>query len=273
MPYPSDRPNIGLLFSSIADSYDRGFVDNPFALANRARFRKVVEGRLPRKGVSVLDFGCGTGDDALYFAQKNHHVVACDISERMIQIARDKAGATGRDVTFVLGDETCLTGCGRGAFRLAYADFGSLNFVDDLRRVCAAIHDLLEPGGFLVASVQNRFCIQESFYLLATGRFRGVCRRWAGRSVAPGSNGVKFPIHYYSPTGLARALKRLYRVDGLHAVGACSFGSFLYGRVPTRIQGLQSVLSGLEDTASRVPLARYALACIGDFFIVELRAR
>jgi SAM-dependent methyltransferase len=52
----------------------------------------------------VLDVGCGTGTDAVYFASKGFIVTAIDISQEAIKIAREKAEKAGVEVNFIAGD-------------------------------------------------------------------------------------------------------------------------------------------------------------------------
>jgi cyclopropane fatty-acyl-phospholipid synthase-like methyltransferase len=42
-------------------------------------------------GRSVLDVGCGTGDNAIYLAQKQFHVVGIDAAQSAIKIAKQRA--------------------------------------------------------------------------------------------------------------------------------------------------------------------------------------
>ena len=53
---------------------------------------------------SVLDVGCGTGTDAIYFASKGANVTAIDISREAIRIAGGKAEKAGVKVNFMSGD-------------------------------------------------------------------------------------------------------------------------------------------------------------------------
>ena len=54
-----------------------------------------------RPDMEVLELGCGTGSTALAHAPYVKHILATDLSTRMIEIARDKAKAAGIDnVTF-----------------------------------------------------------------------------------------------------------------------------------------------------------------------------
>ncbi len=53
---------------------------------------------------SVLDVGCGTGDNALYLASRGHDVVGIDFAAGAVKQAVEKARARGLPAIFVVGD-------------------------------------------------------------------------------------------------------------------------------------------------------------------------
>jgi SAM-dependent methyltransferase len=55
-------------------------------------------------GSSVLEFGCGTGTNAIALAQRGYQVTAVDIVEQAIKIARKKARTAAVDVDFRVAD-------------------------------------------------------------------------------------------------------------------------------------------------------------------------
>jgi cyclopropane fatty-acyl-phospholipid synthase-like methyltransferase len=57
---------------------------------------------------SVLDVGCGTGENALYFASKGCKVTGIDFLEEAIQRAKRKAAERGLSVNFLVKDATDL---------------------------------------------------------------------------------------------------------------------------------------------------------------------
>ena len=57
---------------------------------------------------SVLDAGCGTGDNALFFASRGHKVTGIDFLEEPIQRAKRKATERGLSVTFLVKDALTL---------------------------------------------------------------------------------------------------------------------------------------------------------------------
>ncbi|MGZ4902783.1 MAG: class I SAM-dependent methyltransferase, partial [Halobacteriota archaeon] len=62
---------------------------------------------------SVLDVGCGTGENALYLAERGHEVWGVDFTPRAIEKARDKAAQRHLNVTFLVGDALQLGALGR----------------------------------------------------------------------------------------------------------------------------------------------------------------
>ena len=55
---------------------------------------------------SVLDAGCGTGENALYFAGRGHKVTGIDYLEEPIRRAKRKAEERGISATFLVQDAT-----------------------------------------------------------------------------------------------------------------------------------------------------------------------
>jgi ubiquinone/menaquinone biosynthesis C-methylase UbiE len=63
-------------------------------------FQKVF----PKKGLKILDVGCGTGELSLLFVEMGHEVTGIDISRKMLEIAKAKAETCGANITFEEGD-------------------------------------------------------------------------------------------------------------------------------------------------------------------------
>lgn len=78
------------------DSYDKGAIDFAkrfevvFNLAKESSFDQFVS-LLP--GKRVLDLGCGSGEHALYLQNLGCTVTAIDLSESMVQLAKEKGVA------------------------------------------------------------------------------------------------------------------------------------------------------------------------------------
>jgi SAM-dependent methyltransferase len=72
--------------------------------------------RLAEEGAiagSVIDVGCGTGENALFLADRGHEVTGLDASPTAIARAREKAAARRSSATFLVADALELPGLGR----------------------------------------------------------------------------------------------------------------------------------------------------------------
>jgi SAM-dependent methyltransferase len=96
---------------------------------------------------SVLDVGCGTGEHALYLAQRGHEVWGIDSSPTAIQKARDKAASSGVTATFHVADALHLEALGR-TFEMVI-DSGLFHvFSDEARRLfVTSLAQVLQLGG------------------------------------------------------------------------------------------------------------------------------
>jgi demethylmenaquinone methyltransferase/2-methoxy-6-polyprenyl-1,4-benzoquinol methylase len=102
-------------------------------------------------GDSVLDVCCGTGDLAFELAGRvapGGHVVGCDFSEQMLDLAREKAAARGAAVRFEWADALQLP-YDAGRFDAVTVGFGVRNFADRDRGL-REMARVLKPGGRLV---------------------------------------------------------------------------------------------------------------------------
>ena len=66
----------------------------------RRAWRDLLAAWLPKAPAAVLDVGCGTGSLSVLMSELGHAVTGIDLSPEMIRIARAKADAHGRAVTF-----------------------------------------------------------------------------------------------------------------------------------------------------------------------------
>lgn len=99
---------------------------------------------------SVLDVGCGTGENALFFAARGHTVTGIDFLEQPLQLARQKAAERGIAAEFVQLDVLELEQLGRTFDNVL--DCGLFHGLSDQDRAryVAALQTTLRVGGQLV---------------------------------------------------------------------------------------------------------------------------
>jgi SAM-dependent methyltransferase len=91
----------------------------------------------------VLDIGCGTGELAVFLAERGHRVIGVDLSAPGIARANDSIAGRDLDLTFVVGDATRLseldvrprTVVDSGLLH-SLDEAGQRAFVDGLREIC-----------------------------------------------------------------------------------------------------------------------------------------
>ena len=102
------------------------------------------------QGLSVLDIGCGSGDNAIYLAQKGHKVTGIDSSKSAISAARQRASASNVKIAFHVTDALNLSSLNE-AFDTVI-DYGLYhNFRDkDISAYITSLSQVLSTGGQLV---------------------------------------------------------------------------------------------------------------------------
>jgi ubiquinone/menaquinone biosynthesis C-methylase UbiE len=145
-------------------------------LDDEAAYQKKLEmtRALLTPGSRVIEFGCGTGTTALHHAPFAQHILATDISEKMIEIAWSKAQEQGiENVTFEVGglDNPDLAG---QQFDMVMMH-SLLHLLRNPGAGIAKAHDLLKSGGYFVSSTA---CLSGTMRLLqpflAIGRLFGA---------------------------------------------------------------------------------------------------
>jgi ubiquinone/menaquinone biosynthesis methyltransferase len=130
------------LFATIADRYDFITAALSFGL-DRGWKRRLVDLAMPLRGAHALDLATGTGDIAWELADRGARVVALDITPRMIELARERAGT--RPVKLIVGDMSALP-FPDNSFDLVTTGYGLRN-VPNLERAIDELFRVLRPGG------------------------------------------------------------------------------------------------------------------------------
>lgn len=145
-------------------------------IADEAAYKKKLQVTRDylRPGMEVLELGCGTGSTAILHAPCVKHILAIDISSKMIEIARGKADAEEiENITFERSAIEELEVPDRSLD--AVLALSVLHLLSDWQAVISRVHNMLKRGGIFVTSTA---CIGDSmkfFKIVAPiGKFFGL---------------------------------------------------------------------------------------------------
>jgi SAM-dependent methyltransferase len=96
---------------------------------------------------SVLDVGCGTGEHALFFAERGHGVLGIDTSSLAIRKAKEKAAARGLRAQFLVWNALDLAGLKRTFDTVIDSGFFHVLSDEDRPVFAKSLATVLAPGG------------------------------------------------------------------------------------------------------------------------------
>jgi ubiquinone/menaquinone biosynthesis C-methylase UbiE len=210
------------------------------------------------RGRRLLDVGCGTGYFAREMALRGAMVTALDVSPGMLAHAQSLEAKAPLGIRYLNGDAARLQDyVGSSSFDMATSCL-ALQDMPDIARVLRSIHDVLSPGGRLVASIAHP-CSDTP------------CRRWAktasgeamalyrsllrSRATRVRVEGLAVRVQDFRLSRNARGLVRMAarrRFCGARPARACPHGSGLAGASRSRGCDASTVLPPVRSGANEV---------------------
>lgn len=120
------------------------------------------------RGLSVLEVGCGLGDDTLRYASKGAHVTSIDISSVAAERVRNRLSAAGLNAEILVMDAFELRNLD-GRFDLIVGRY-ILHHLEPFGDICAILAKRLNRGGRMVFAENNA---RNPFLLLARRHLAG----------------------------------------------------------------------------------------------------
>lgn len=249
-------------FDELAADYDESFSDTRLGRWLRNQVWEHLERRLPETG-RIAEIGCGTGEDAVYLAKRGYQVFASDVSQRMLEIANEKARRAGcaeriefRQLSMEeLGREL------RGeCFDGLISNFGVLNCASSMEQIVSDLASVVKPGAPVICVVMGRLVPWEWGWFLARLDGSKAFRRLQKDGVL--WRGIR--IRYPTPRQLARSFETCFDDISASALGVFLPPSYAAGWI-NESPSLFRMLARLERVVHRFePFAAYA-----DHFILE----
>ena len=248
--------------------FDDLYSANTIIQYKRERVRKHVEQFL-KPNSTILELNAGTGEDAVYFAQKDHYIHATDISAGMLEILTQKVmhhGLAGK-ISSELCSFTALENLNdKGPYDLIFSNFAGLNCTDELNKVLQSFKLLLKPGGVVTLVILPRFCLWETLLILR-GKFKTASRRFfSSRGASSHIEGKYFKCWYYDPSYIIRHCKDSFDmlgIEGLCTIVPPSYIEHFAERHSRFYEFLVKKENQLKD--------KWPWKYIGDYYIISLK--
>ncbi|HTQ44047.1 MAG TPA: methyltransferase domain-containing protein [Polyangiaceae bacterium] len=263
-------------FDSAAHRYDADEARNPAFEHIRARsFAHLRRAFAP--GSTLLEIGSGTGTEAARLvAERGCRVALVDVSPSLLDAAARKVtaarsdGLLGRHVSPAASLGDLVATYGRGFFDGAYSSLGPLNCEPRLEPVAAGLAALVRPGGAVVLSPMNRWCLTEAAWFAAHRRWREAARRWGGpvqASVYPGGPRT-VTTWYYSRREVVSAFGGPFRLEHAEALPFLWPPTYL-GSLVARHATIFRALAPIEERTASWPVLRD----LGDHVLLRFARR
>lgn len=258
-------------FDHVALEYDTLFTHSEIGKRQRNIVYQFLESNLHRWH-SIFEINCGTGEDAIFFAQKGKQITATDISKKMIETAQKKAAALALDgLQFEQLDSTRIKSYPTGKkYDLIFSNFGGLNCLnpEELKTfLSTAQKKILNSHGSIVMVLMSKGSIWESLFYLKKLDFKKAFRRMTNKALPVNVEGKQVATYYYNPS-FFKPLLSTFHIQHIQTVGFFLPPSYLedyFKRKPK----LLSSLFWLENKLSKLSF----LAGFSDHYLIELKAR
>ena len=211
-------------FDAVAESFDARFGGWHSVAAQRRAVRAALADAFPH-GARVLEVGGGTGEDALWLAERGRRVLLTDASPSMVRIAGGKLRGRAGCAAEVAAAESLERlaererAAGAEPFDGAFSNFAALNCVPELAPAARGLARLLRPGAPLLLVLFGPFPPGEVVVQLARGDRRAAFRRLARGDVPARLGGREFAVRYHRPREVERAMGPWFRPAGRLGVG------------------------------------------------------
>jgi SAM-dependent methyltransferase len=174
-------------FNQTAHDYDNEFTNSVLGRIYRNRVWECMDAVFTGNR-HILELGCGTGEDALYLANRGHHITAIDASKDMVeqtQLKIEKAGLSNQvdarvlDIENLDHLETLLKKNEENgaSFNGVLSNFGVLNCVYDLNSVASTLYRYLLPGSPALFTIMGPVVPWEWAWYLLKGNPNKAFRR------------------------------------------------------------------------------------------------
>ena len=210
-----------------AAHYDAQLAVSPYNALARTAFQDLVL-RYVAPGSTVLDFGCGTGIDALEYARRGYRVLAYDNSRGMVEELkrRCQAGIAAGEIAPYAMDYPSFPRSFEEwpAPHAVTANFAVLNSIRDPGPLFDLLARRLAPPGWMIASILNPLHWSK---IKMPAWWRGVGRSPRRYATDP------YASYLHFVPALARAARGFHLVGRANAGALVRYDALMPARAPS----------------------------------------
>lgn len=257
-------------FDSIASNYDEHIFGNEVNYLLRERSLILME-RVFSSPSRLLEIGCGTGTETIELLKRGHHIVATDVSSKMLDIVSQKAKRIGLEsqlTTIKLNGEqleSLIPTYGKNAFDGIYSTYGAINCIRNLNNFPTKLHSLLNSDGKLVFGIYNRYCAPEIVGYLAKFKPKSAFNRL--KNTAPeGESRFCIDVFAYSMPEVMRMFSSHFKLVYREGVPVII--------LPSNFVRYVRMFNGRMDTLKRLDYwlgRRWPFSMLGDHFLMVMK--
>lgn len=261
-------------FDTLAPDYDSDFTQQPIGKILRARVHERLLTHFS-SGQHILEIGCGTGEDALFLAQKGIHITATDASEEMLRITAEKTvNQANVTVEYLnIADIEKPTPSPKSPspnprketfnsesnhFDGVFSNFGALNCIDDWRPLAEYLSVHVKSGGKVCFGIMSPYCAWEFIWHALHWKWGIALRRLRGDDF--GDLHISYPTIKHMTDDFSPYFKRI----NVMPLGLFLPTSALFDVVQKRAK-LMNTLVNLEKRSENVS----QIALFADHYWIE----
>ncbi len=263
-----DFQNVSAAFSRQSSSFDDIEENNEILQWMRMQIHAHCS-RHFNPGDHILELNCGTGIDAVFFAEQGMKVHATDLSDGMLGELKKKIEENNFQdkISVQQCSFTELQKIEKNNFDHIFSDFGGLNCVKEIDKVIASFKPLLKPGGTATLVIMPPVCPWETLLALK-GNFKTAFRRFNKNGAESHLEGERFLSYYFTSSTIISDFGKEYEVMELQGLGSFVPPSYL-DSFPRKQPGLFKRLKFLDEKLCHTfPFNRWA-----DHFILTMRLK
>jgi len=266
---PDILPPAARAFDAVAAAFDARYGAWRSVSAQRRAVRRSLLRAFPA-GARLLELGGGTGDDALFLAERRRDVLVTDASPAMVHAASARLGDRVKFQPRVVPAERlgaladAWQADNASPFDGAFSNFAGLNCVADLAPVARGLARLLRTDARLLLVLFGTTSPGEVLVQLMRRDPSAAFRRRSRGEVPARLGGNHFTVRYHRAASLVRTMSPWFQLVARRGIGIFVPPS----AAEPWISGHPRLLGILEslDRAASTPLA-----ILGDHVLYEFR--